>query len=147
MQFFFYIRYYFLFVLFTFILSLPWIIWMFKEIRVMRKSLRDSFSIMKCELFQIYNNNNILASTNFLSSSSISCLLLARAKILNLHLCHEARWDTMYGRRMVRPPSSYNHHTSKVPDSFTNIQSITFNYENINITFFWERHAPKIVDS
>lgn len=67
--------------------------------------------------FQMELNPNFmeLISTYFLSSISSSNWWFVSANIRILQWSNCDRNDKMYGIRMVRPPSSYNHHTSMVP--------------------------------
>lgn len=53
--------------------------------------------------------------THLFFSASSSCLLVARPYTRSLQFAQFCRVEIMYGNNIVRPPSSYSHHTSMNP--------------------------------
>lgn len=91
---------------------------------VHRQSCCKSRCLIKCYGKPLGCKNKILSNHKIPWNSNIpylfssvakSTLLLARAKMRTLQLDQFERCDKMWERRTVKPPSSYNHHTSIVP--------------------------------
>lgn len=66
-------------------------------------------------IFIYLEEHSIYNLTYFLSSTSSSIWWLVRANIRILHRENCERSDKMYGIRIVKPPSSYSHQTSILP--------------------------------
>lgn len=85
-----------------------------RHAKVKTKQKRRKFLLIKISI-GLNSNFMELISTYFLSSISSSNWWFVSANIRILQRSNCDRNDKMYGIRMVRPPSSYNHHTSMVP--------------------------------